>query len=225
MQPADLRDRRGRPGRHLPEMRRPDAQRRGISGAGDRAADLRPAADHRDGGDLPQDRALDAQSRRGGRPTRSPSPERPSRRASSHHLSRRCSCSGLSRRDGIFMLVTRRQSKAFVIVTLGLAAALIILSFVGIRSARKTSRRAFTGPIRGTRGPRRQPQQPPPSRPAGPRAGYRAVGRLLDSLDAGAHSQRASRALRRRGRACPASGRRDRATSASPRQPGNRPPE
>lgn len=39
--------------------------------------------------------------------------------------------------NGIFMLVTRRQSKVFVIVTLGLAAALIILSFVGIRSAKE----------------------------------------------------------------------------------------
>jgi hypothetical protein len=38
--------------------------------------------------------------------------------------------------NGIFMLVTRRQSKGFIIVTLGLAAALIILSFVGIRSAK-----------------------------------------------------------------------------------------
>jgi hypothetical protein len=38
--------------------------------------------------------------------------------------------------NGIFMLVTRRQSKVFVIVTLGLAATLIVLSFVGIRSAK-----------------------------------------------------------------------------------------
>jgi hypothetical protein len=37
--------------------------------------------------------------------------------------------------NGIFMLVTRRQSKGFIIVTLGLAAVLIILAIVGIRSA------------------------------------------------------------------------------------------
>ena len=39
--------------------------------------------------------------------------------------------------NGIFMLVTRRQSKVFVIVTMGLAAVLLILAFVGIRSAKE----------------------------------------------------------------------------------------
>jgi hypothetical protein len=39
--------------------------------------------------------------------------------------------------NGIFMLVTRRQSKGFIIVTLGLATVLIILAVVGIRSAKE----------------------------------------------------------------------------------------
>ena len=38
--------------------------------------------------------------------------------------------------NGIFMLVTRRQSKVFIVITLGLAATLIVLSFVGIRAAK-----------------------------------------------------------------------------------------
>ncbi|HVQ08119.1 MAG TPA: hypothetical protein VMS43_06755 [Allosphingosinicella sp.] len=39
--------------------------------------------------------------------------------------------------NGIFMLVTRRQSKGFIIVTLALATVLIILAVVGIRSAKE----------------------------------------------------------------------------------------
>jgi len=39
--------------------------------------------------------------------------------------------------NGIFMLVTRRQSKVFVVVTLGLAAVLMVLAFLGIRSAKE----------------------------------------------------------------------------------------
>jgi hypothetical protein len=39
--------------------------------------------------------------------------------------------------NGIFMLVTRRQSKVFIVITLGLAATLIVLSFVTIRSAKE----------------------------------------------------------------------------------------
>jgi hypothetical protein len=47
--------------------------------------------------------------------------------------------------NGIFMLITRRQSKGFIIVTLGLAAVLIILAIVGIRSApEEPARRTYT---------------------------------------------------------------------------------
>lgn len=39
--------------------------------------------------------------------------------------------------NGIFMLVTRRQSKVFIVITLVLAAALIALSFVTLRGAKE----------------------------------------------------------------------------------------